>query len=390
MNEALILERLDNLSREIQSLKSSVLDELKQDLVPVINQATPRVMTFLSELEGHYSNEDLALLVKNILINVKNLNSLLDMLKAGMELKEDLGPVVRQGAPKVTSLLAELEGQADLTAIGEVVRKALANLENFGTAFDMLKAGMELKDDLGPVVKQALPKVTAFMAELDGQVDMQQMADLLRKVLANMENFSTALDMLKAGMELKDDLGPVVKQALPKINAFMAELDGEFEMEDLASLLRNFLINIRTFDRMLGMVKPGAELVDELANIARQYDMITKVVQTLNALEQRGIFKIMGRIFEAVQDFKCSDDQLNTMCSAISEVDLKTPSYVGPMEIMNEIRDPNVQETIGAAFKIMRAVGCCLRAQRIRHLHEEFPDEYHGQVEQVGQGENCI
>ena len=249
---------------------------------------------------------------------------------------------------------------------------------------------MELKDDLGPVVKQALPKVTAFMGELDGQVDMQQMADLLRKVLANMENFSTALDMLKAGMELKDDLGPVVKQALPKINAFMAELDGEFEMEDLASLLRNFLINIRTFDRMLGMVKPGAELVDELANIARQYDMITKVVQTLNALEQRGIFKIMGRIFEAVQDFKCSDDQLNTMCSAISEVDLKTPSYVGPMEIMNEIRDPNVQETIGAAFKIMRAVGCCLRAQRIRHLHEEFPDEYHGQVEQVGQGENCI
>jgi hypothetical protein len=76
------------------------------------------------------------------------------------------------------------------------------------------------------------------------------------------------------------------------------------------------------------------------------------------------------------------------MCSAISEVDLGKPCYVGPMEVMNEIMDPNVQETIGAAFKIMRAVGCCLRAQRIRHLEEEFPEEYHGMP--VGHDKACV
>jgi hypothetical protein len=45
------------------------------------------------------------------------------------------------------------------------------------------------------------------------------------------------------------------------------------------------------------------------------------------------------------------------------------------VEIMNEIRDPNVQETLGFAFKIMRTVGCCLRANRIRQMGEDYPEE---------------
>ncbi len=41
MNEALILEKLDQLSAEVQSLKSDVLQELKQDLEPVSNRPSP-------------------------------------------------------------------------------------------------------------------------------------------------------------------------------------------------------------------------------------------------------------------------------------------------------------------------------------------------------------
>src|SRR3989339_706588 len=242
-----VLANMENFSTALDMLKAGM--ELKDDLGPVVKQALPKVTAFMGELDGQVDMQQMADLLRKVLANMENFSTALDMLKAGMELKDDLGPVVKQALPKVTAFMGELDGQVDMQQMADLLRKVLANMENFSTALDMLKAGMELKDDLGPVVKQALPKVTAFMGELDGQVDMQQMADLLRKVLANMETSSPALDMLKAGMELKDDLGPVVKQALPKINAFMAELDGEFEMEDLASLLRNFLINIRTFDR---------------------------------------------------------------------------------------------------------------------------------------------
>ncbi|MEW6220255.1 MAG: DUF1641 domain-containing protein [Thermodesulfobacteriota bacterium] len=552
MDEALILERLDKLSEEIHSLKSGMLQELKQDLVPILNQATPKVMSFMSELEGQMDNEDLALLVKNILLNVRNLNQLLEMLKAGMELKEDLGPVIKQAAPKatafmagvegtldkdalvdllrktmanlehfgsamdmlkagmelkddlapigkavlpkvtsffaemdgqvdpaalglllrktltnldhlnaamdmlkagmelkddlapigkavlpkVTSFFAEMDGQLDSAALGDLVRKAVANLENFSAALDMLKAGMELKDDLAPIGKAVLPKVTSFFAEMDGQLDPAVLGDLVRKAVANLENFSAALDMLKAGMELKDDLAPIGRAVLPKVTSFFAEMDGQFdpavlgdlvrkavanlenfsaaldmlkagmELKDdmapilkailpkvtaffadldgqvdlavLPSLLRKLMVNLDNFDRLLAMVGPGMELADELGRIARQADVVTKLVQLLSSLEQRGVFRVIGRIAEATQGFKCSENQLNRMCAAISEVELGAPAYVGPFEMVNEIRDPNVQETLGFAFKIMRAVGCCLRANRIHQLEHEFPDELPG------------
>jgi hypothetical protein len=63
------------------------------------------------------------------------------------------------------------------------------------------------------------------------------------------------------------------------------------------------------------------------------------------------------------------------VCQAIEEIELGKPYFLGPVEIMNEIRDPNVQETLGFAFKIMRTVGCCLRANRIRQMGEDYPEE---------------
>ncbi|MFC1524533.1 DUF1641 domain-containing protein, partial [Thermodesulfobacteriota bacterium] len=98
----------------------------------------------------------------------------------------------------------------------------------------------------------------------------------------------------------------------------------------------------------------------------------------LNELEQRGVLKIINRVMEASSGFRCSDGQLGMVCKAIEEIDLGKPSYVGPIEIMNEIRDPNVQETLGFAFKMMRAVGCCLRANRLRQVAEDYPEEYPG------------
>ncbi|MCF6289940.1 MAG: DUF1641 domain-containing protein [Desulfobacterales bacterium] len=379
MDESLILAKLDELSAEIKSLKSGVLDELKSDLQPVVQLASPHVMNFLADVEGEYSNEELAALLKNIMLNIKNLNTMLDMLKAGMELKDDMGPVVKQGLPKLTEFMAELDGQFDGQELVALMRKTLSNLDNFNSALDMLKAGMELKDDMGPVVKQGLPKLTEFMAELDGQFDGQELVALMRKTLSNLDNFNSALDMLKAGMELKDDMGPVVKQGWPKVMSFMADLhEGEFKAEHLEDLLRQFLLNVQTFSELMSLIKPATELVDEVGGIMRQYDVFSKLSRFLYELEQRGFFRVLSSLGEVVKEFHCSPTQMEMICEAVKDIELGKPSYVGPFDMVNEIRDPNVQETLGAAFKIMRAVGCCLRANRLRQVAEDYPEEFPG------------
>ncbi|MFC1837765.1 hypothetical protein ACFLYW_03700, partial [Thermodesulfobacteriota bacterium] len=93
MDEALILEKLDKLTEEVQSLKSGVLYELKQDLQPIIKQTAPHVTSFLSDVEGQYNNEDLVMLLRKLLSNLDNFNSAMDMMKAGMELKDDAMPI---------------------------------------------------------------------------------------------------------------------------------------------------------------------------------------------------------------------------------------------------------------------------------------------------------
>ena len=41
MDEALLLEKLDNLTEEVRSMKAGVLEELRNDLVPIVKKAGP-------------------------------------------------------------------------------------------------------------------------------------------------------------------------------------------------------------------------------------------------------------------------------------------------------------------------------------------------------------
>ena len=430
MDESLILARLDKLSEEIQSLKSGVLDELKEDLQPIIKQATPHVMNFLSDVNGQYSNEDLAQLAKNIMLNLQNLNGMINMIHAGMELKDDMNPIIQQVLPKATEFLGEVDGKFKAEELVALIRKLLSNLENFNSALEMLKAGMELKDDAMPIIQQILPKVTSFLGEVDGQFKAEELVALTRKLLSNLENFNSALEMLKAGMELKDDAMPIIQQILPKVTSFLGEVDGQFKAEELVALVRKLLSNLENFNSALEMLKAGMELKDDMMPIIQQIlpkvtsflgevdgqfkaeelvalvrkllsglenfntamnmlkagmelkddmmpiiqQLLPKVIGFLNEVEQRGVFRIINRLMDVVSGFRCSEGQLGTMCEAIEHVDLGKPYYLGPAEILNEIRDPNVQETLGFAFKIMRAVGCCLRANRIRQVAEDYPE----------------
>ena len=99
MNEALILEKLDQLTAEVQSLKSDVLQELKRDLEPLLKQAQPGMGSFLDDIEDGYTNEKAVHLAKNVLTSLDELNEMVDTLKAGVELKNDLVPIAQQAYP---------------------------------------------------------------------------------------------------------------------------------------------------------------------------------------------------------------------------------------------------------------------------------------------------
>lgn len=173
MNEALILEKLDNLSSEIQSLKSEVhaLKDAKQGQAPSAQPDQAAPVPALASFEGKYNKDDLNLLVENLLLSVNDINSMLFKLKAGNELAHDIEPIAHQAYPHIIRFFAELEGQLTLDDVVALLRNLLTAVPALNESLGFLKSGMELKDDLIPVAQILYPKVIKLFNQLQLAID---------------------------------------------------------------------------------------------------------------------------------------------------------------------------------------------------------------------------
>ena len=306
MNEALILEKLDQLSAEVQSLKSDVLQELKSDLDPLLKQAQPQMTNFLTDIEDGYTNEKAVHLAKNVLTSLDELN--------------------------------------------EVV--------------DTLKAGVELKNDLVPIAQQAYPSTINFFNELEGDFRIDELTILMRKVLTNLENLGEAVDMLKAGVELRDDLIPIVQLIYPRMLRFMNSLhEGEFQAEKLGDLLHTILINIHTLSDLLNMAQPMTEFVKEFTAVMQGSDVMNSVNIWLDSLQQSsGLVKIAGTTWSQFKRLDYNEKQVEEICKAISSFDMTKIEPVGPVAMIKHMRDPQVQTALGFMFTMLMTMGNVLQA----------------------------
>jgi uncharacterized protein YjgD (DUF1641 family) len=301
MDENLILKKLFALSNEIQSLKADVA-ELRKDMLPTTLQAGPLVADCLSDLDQQNRREDLVHFMRNLVLNVETLDSLLATVKGAMELKNEMEPIAKQVLPKTIELFADMEGQYDLDEIAALLRNTLANVQHLNTAVTMLKAGMELKDDIEPMAKLVLPRIIEMFAEMDGQYDVEEIVTLIRNTLGNIQHFNTAITLLKSGMELKDEIEPIAKLTLPKIIDFVNEMGG--------------------------------------------------------------ILTVAGTALESLKSCKFSPEQAEAMSNVIRSIDLGKANRIGPIGAVKKLYDPKIQDALGVVFMMLEAVGSMLQAHR--------------------------
>ena len=301
MDEALILKKLDDLSNEVRTLKSEVLEELKQELKPA-RTATSLFDECLAESEDGHLQEDLNYLVKNLLANVETLNSLLSTAKGAMELKDEIEPIAKLAYPMALETAAEVTEGFDPDQLKPLIRNTLSNLENFNTALNMLKAGMELKDEIEPLAKLTYPMAVETIAELSENLDMDQVRPLIRNTLNNLENFNIGLNMLKASMELKDEIEPLAKLSMPMVLEFFTSISG--------------------------------------------------------------LMRVGGSGLESLKEMDITPAQAEAMSRVIKEVDLSKSKRVGMVGMMKKLNDPKVQEALGAVFALLEVFGSLMQAYK--------------------------
>lgn len=305
MNEALILEKLDKLTDEVRSLKSDVLQELKQELEPAVTQTQPGVTGFLKEIESDRASEKLMDLARTLLASLEELSEVVGEMQTGAEPKN-------------------------------------------GTEGD----------------GKCYPKTIQFFNELEGEVNMDELIILIRKTITNLDTMGEGLDLLKAGVEFRDEMAPVLQLMYPKVLRFLNSLhEGEFQAEKLGDLLHTVLINIHTLSDLLNMIQPMTELVKEVGAVMKETDIINGMNIWLDGLQQgSGLVKLTGTMMASLKRLDYNEKQVEEICRAIENLDFTQVRPVGPLGMIKQLNDTKVQEAFGFFFMIMQTVGSVLNA----------------------------
>ncbi|MDF1500724.1 MAG: DUF1641 domain-containing protein [Anaerolineales bacterium] len=131
---ALLHEKIDFLTEqmEAQRRRQIELDELKNDLIPIVNHMVSLSIEELAEIGTEFQLEDLLFLLKRVLRNTEAFLRLMDMLEASMGLSDEINLLGAQ----VFSNLVETADRLEREGYFAFIREGWGIFERIVAEFD--------------------------------------------------------------------------------------------------------------------------------------------------------------------------------------------------------------------------------------------------------------
>jgi uncharacterized protein YjgD (DUF1641 family) len=214
-NDQAIMEQLDHLGQEIAVLTDSArsLRELRDDLSPRVNEAVKVLISELAEIEADVQFEDMALLLKNLMRNVRNLNWSVDQLKNLIDFLRTVEPLLKSAVPQAIYVLDQLEQQGVFRVLSTMLG-VVQRIADTYTPEDMEQIGNGLVALLGVARKLTAPEALSLLdkvAEVPAAVDLSQAKSVgpigMLFALGNSEvkqGMGVVLELTKGLSRLKD------------------------------------------------------------------------------------------------------------------------------------------------------------------------------------------
>jgi uncharacterized protein YjgD (DUF1641 family) len=177
-NDQAIVAQLDHLGQEIAVLTDSArsLRELRDDLSPRVNEAVKVLISELAEIEADVQFEDMVLLLKNLMRNVRNLNWSIDQLKNLIDFLRTVEPLLKSAVPQAIYVLDQLEQQGVFQVLSTMLG-VVQRIADTYTPEDMEQIGNGLVALAGVAKKLTAPEALRLLdkaAEVPATVDLSQ------------------------------------------------------------------------------------------------------------------------------------------------------------------------------------------------------------------------
>lgn len=214
-NDQAIVEQLDHLGQEIAVLTDSArsLRELRDDLSPRVNEAVKVLISELAEMEADVQFEDMVLLLKNMMRNVRNLNWSVDQLKNLIDFLRTVEPLLKSAVPQAIYVLDQLEQQGVFQVLSSMLG-VVQRIADTYTPEDMEQIGNGLVALVGVAKKLTAPEALNLLdkvAEVPAGVDLSQAKSVgpigMLFALGNSEvkqGMGVVLELTKGLSRLKD------------------------------------------------------------------------------------------------------------------------------------------------------------------------------------------
>ena len=182
-----------------------------------------------------------------------------------------------------------------------------------------------LRKELAPRVEEAVRALIIELADVESDFQIEDLLYLIKKSMRNVRNFNKALDQLKGLITFAENVEPLIRQSVP---VWIARLD-ELEQSGVFGLVQSFL----------GVLEKAAATYSE-EDVQRMGD---------------GLVTLMG-LARGLADPK-AQALLERLSTVPARVDLDAARPVGPLALLGALGDPEMRRGLGLALELTRALG---------------------------------
>jgi uncharacterized protein YjgD (DUF1641 family) len=189
-------------------------------------------------------------------------------------------------------------------------------------------------------------------------------------------------DSARSLQELRDDLSPRVNETVKVLIQELAEIEADVQFEDLASLLKNLMRNVKNLTWSVDQLK---NLIDFLRTVEPLLkSAVPQAIMYLDQLEQQGVFQVLShmlRVLEKIADTYTPEDieqigsalvnlvgvakkltapealnLLDKVAEVPARVDLSQAKEVGPFGMLFALGNREVKQGMGVVLELTKAL----------------------------------
>jgi uncharacterized protein YjgD (DUF1641 family) len=207
----------------------------------------------------------------------------------------------------------------------QVIMEQLDHLgQEIAILTDSARSLRELRDDLSPRVNETVKVLIEELAEIEADVQFDDLVSLLKNLMRNVRNLTWSVDQLKNLIDFLRTVEPLLKSAVPQAIFFLDQLE------------RQGVFQVLT--HMLGVLEKVADTYtpEDIEQISDGLVPLVGVVKKLTAPEALNL--------------------LDKAAEVPARVDLSQAKAVGPFGMLFALGNSEVKQGMGVVLELTKAL----------------------------------